>query len=74
MKWVVFALLLASIALLYRIVRTLLEILDTWRGKRQMTVRGRTVRAALADLLMMLIVFGCVLWTIWFILTKFLVF
>lgn len=74
MKWVVFALLLVSISHLYSISRTLLEVLDTWRGKRQVTVRGRTIRAALVDLLMTLIVFGCVLWTIWFILTKFPVF
>lgn len=68
MKWFVLVLLPFGIALLYSAFRTLLEVLGAWKGKRQMTARGRTMRAALTDLLITLIMVGFILWTIWFVL------
>ncbi len=68
MKWIIVVLLPFGIALVYSAFRISLEVLGAWKGERQTTARGRTIRAALRDLLITLIMVGCIFWTIWFVL------
>jgi hypothetical protein len=70
MKWIILLVLPFDFALLYRAVRILLEILYA-RKRKQTTIRGRSISVVAGELLITLIVVGCGIWAVWFVLANF---